>query len=119
MNSANFSKGEGRTQVQLSIQQIGSDFIVCLFNPQGHIGAVAVADYDSYQDRVSTSVITRLGHKEDLVARNAAYNICKRLRKPVCAIAGIHIDTISLDEITQVMDNCDALVHQCIEENFR
>jgi gallate decarboxylase subunit D len=116
MKSVTLSKGEGRTEVQLSLQQIGSDFIVCLSNAHGHIGAVAVADYDSKEDRASTSIITRLGHKEDLVARNTAYKLCKRLRKPICAIVGIHIDAISPEEISQITENCDALVEQCIEE---
>lgn len=89
-----------------------------LFNAYGHIGAVAVADYDFKADRASTSVITRLGHKDDLVACNAAYKLCKRLQKPVCAIAGIHLDDISQEEIDRITLNCDALVEQFLDENF-
>ena len=37
--------GRGRTKVSLSAQWIGTDLIVCLFNGQGHLGAVAVADF--------------------------------------------------------------------------
>jgi hypothetical protein len=101
--------------VHLSIQQLGSDFIVCLFNAQAHLGAVAVADYDSKENRASTSVITRLGHKDDQAAYKAAYKLCKRLKKPVCAIAGIHLDNITQEEIAQITRNCDALVEKCIE----
>jgi gallate decarboxylase subunit D len=115
MKAMKFSQGTGRTQVQLSIQQLGSDFIVCLFNARGHIGAVAVADYDSKENRASTSVITRLGHKDDQVACNAAYKLCRLLQKPVCAIAGIHLDNITKEEIVQITRNCDALVEKCIE----
>jgi gallate decarboxylase subunit D len=114
MESEKLSHGTGRTEVQLSIQQIGSDLIVCLSNEQGHIGAVAVADYDFKEDRASTSVITRLGHKDDLIACNAAYKLCKRFRKPVCAIAGIHLDNITQEEIDRITRNCDALIEQCI-----
>ena len=118
MKSVKLSQGTGRTEVQLSIQQIGSDLIVCLSNEQGHIGAVAVADYDFKEDRASTSVITRLGHKDDLIACNAAYKLCKRFRKPVCAIAGIHLDNITQEEIDRITRNCDALIEQCIDKYF-
>jgi gallate decarboxylase subunit D len=116
MKLIKISQGSGRTEVQLSTQLIGSDLIVCIFNQQGHIGAVAVADYDSKENRASTSVITRLGHKDDQVAYNAAYQLCSRLQKPVCAIAGIHVDNISKEEIAQVIRNCDALLGKCLEE---
>jgi gallate decarboxylase subunit D len=115
MKPLKFSQGTGRTKVQLSTQLIGSDLIVCIFNKQGHIGAVAVADYDFKEKRASTSVITRLGHKDDQVAYNAAYKLCSRLRKPVCTIAGIHIDRISKEEIAQILRNCDALLEKCLE----
>jgi gallate decarboxylase subunit D len=104
------NEGKGRTRVSLSAQWIGKDLIVCLFNKQGHLGAVAVADFSDEENRASTSVITRLGHKDDSIAYYAAYNLCKRLRKPVCAIAGIHLDNITEEEITQISQNCDALV---------
>lgn len=115
MKSMKLSRGTGRIRVQLSIQQIGNDWVVFLFNRQGHIGAVAVADYDFKEKRASTSVLTRLGHKDDQVAYNAAYRLCKQLRKPVCAIAGIHVDDISKDEIAEIAGNCDALVEKCIQ----
>jgi gallate decarboxylase subunit D len=104
------SEGKGRTKVNLSAQLIGKDLIVCLFNKQGHLGAVAVADFSHSEKRASTSVITRLGHKDDSIAYYAAYKLCKRLRKPVCVIAGIHLDSITEDEIIQISQNCDALV---------
>jgi gallate decarboxylase subunit D len=115
MKAMKLSQGVGRTRVQISIQKIGSDVIACLFNDQGHIGAVAVADYDFKENRASTSVITRLGHKDDQVAYNAAYKLCRRLQKPVCAIAGIHLDNITEEEINQLIANCNELVEKCIK----
>ncbi len=110
MKRVSLNEGKGRTRVSLSAQWIGKDLIVHLFNKQGHLGAVAVADFSDEEKRASTSVITRLGHKDDSIAYYAAYNLCRRLRKPVCAIAGIHLDNITEEEITQISQNCDALV---------
>lgn len=104
--------GRGRTRVSLSAQWIGEDLIVCLFNVEGHLGAVAVADYCHKENRASTSVITRLGHKDDAVASNAAHKLCRKLKKPVCAIAGIHVDNITEEEITAVIGNCNRLVER-------
>ena len=112
MKRALLSEGKGRTKVSLSIDLIGNDLIVCLFNRRAHLGAVAVADYSHAEKRASISVITRLGHKEDSVASNAAYKLCKRFKKPVCAIAGIHLDNITKAETAQIVQNCDKLVER-------
>ncbi len=110
MKSVLISEGQGRTKVNLSTQLIGSDLIVCIFNECAHLGAVAVADYCHKENRASASVITRLGHRDDTVAHNAAYKLCKRFKEPVCAIAGIHLDDITDEEIAQIIRNCDKLV---------
>ncbi len=111
------SEGTGRAKVTLLAQSIGNDLLICLFNGQGHLGAVAVSDYSDQEKRASTSVITRLGHKDDSVACNAAYRLCKRLKRPVCAIAGIHVDEITKDEIRQIVRNCDRLVDRLIRDS--
>ncbi len=110
MKPLHLSEGLERTRVELTTQSIGSDLVVYLFNERGHLGAVAVADYCIEEDRASTSVITRLGHKDDRVAYSAAQKLCKRLRKPVCAIAGIHLDDITGQEILEITANCERLV---------
>lgn len=107
-----FTKGAGRTKVSLSTQTIGNDLIVCIFNEQGHLGAVAVAEYSQKEGRASTSVITRPGHRDDVIAREAAYKLCKSLKRPVCVIAGIHLDSITADEIADIVQNCAALVDE-------
>jgi len=114
MESALLSEGNGRTQVSLSTQRIGSDLIVCIFNERGHIGAVAVADYSPAENRASASVITRLGHKDDSIACCAAHALCKQFRAPVCTIVGIHLDNITSEEIMQITQNCDKLVQKSI-----
>ena len=105
-----FHEGEGRTKVGMSVNRIGGDLIVCLFNEAGHIGAVAVADYREEENRASVSVITRLGHMEDTLASDAARRLCKAVRRPVCVIAGIHLDNITKDEIAEIVKNCEKLI---------
>jgi gallate decarboxylase subunit D len=112
MKPITLNAGRGRTKVSLSAKWLGKDLIVCLFNGQGHLGAVAVADFCHAENRASTSVITRLGHKDDAVARDAAHTLCRKFKKPVCAIAGIHVDDITEEEIAEILRNCGALVEK-------
>ena len=116
MASISLSEGTGRTRVDLSTHMIGNDLIVSLFNDQGHLGAVALADFNHQEKRASTSVMTRFGHKDDLVAYNAAYRLCRHLRRPVCAIAGIHLDDITEEEIAEIKHNCEILIEKLIQQ---
>jgi len=108
-------EGTGRTEVSLVVQTIGDDLFVRLFNGQEHIGAVALSEYHPEENRASTSVITRFGHKDDSVAHMAAHKICRHLKKPVCAIAGIHLDNITKEEIEQIVKNCSTLIERYVK----
>lgn len=118
MDDYKLSAGAGRTAVNLSARYMGDDLVVSIYNEQAHIGAVAVADYDYKEERTSVSVITRLGHKDDVVAQKAAHLIGKHTKKPVCVIAGIHLDNITEAEIKQIVENSDKLVTRFIQEVY-
>lgn len=103
-----------RTKVCLAARRFGQDLEVYLYNENIHLGAVAVSQFDHKTGRVSTSVITLMGHKDDAVAQRAAYLICKQTKRPVCVLAGIHVDNISQEEITEILNNADSLVEEFI-----
>ena len=104
------TRGEGRTQVRLYAQNLGPDLVVHLFNASAHIGAVAIGEYAAEYDRVSVSVLTRLGHKDDIIAQRAAYAISHFTHRPVCVVAGVHLDNITGAEIEQLVDNSAKIV---------
>jgi hypothetical protein len=110
------TKGEGRSRVSLSAYHMGRDLVVCIYNENAHIGAVALGEYDYKEQRDSTSVVTRLGHKDDVLAQKAALLISKYTKKPTCVIAGIHIDNITKEEIDQVLENTNSLVDELISK---
>ena len=95
MGKYELTRGEGRTKVSLSAHHMGNDLIVFIYNINAHLGAVAVGEYDHHQKRASTSVFTRLGHKDDTIAQKAAYLISKSTKRPACVVAGIHLDNIT------------------------
>ena len=109
-----YTRGEGRTKVDLLAYNMGSDLVVSIYNENAHIGAVAVGEYDHEEERASVSVITRLGHKDDAIAQRAAYLISKSIKKPVCVIAGVHLDNITKEEIDKLLENAEVAVEDFI-----
>ena len=110
MSEHEITRGEGRTRVTLSAKRIGDDFAVSIYNENAHIGAVAVGEYDHEEKRASTSVITRLGHKDDAIAQKAAYLISQKTKRLSCVIVGVHLDDITEEEIREFLANADSLV---------
>lgn len=112
---AHFSYGTGQRQIQLEARRFGEQLIVLVHNPTPHVGAVAVAEYDPVTGRSSTSVLTRVGHKDDVVAVAAAHRISKAMRTVVCVVAGIHIDGATQTDIEATVENAQKVVELLLE----
>ena len=108
-------KGEGRAKIDVAVDSMGSDLVVRIYNQHAHIGAVAVGDYDYERERASVSVVTRLGHKDDALAEEAAHLLSKSTRRPVCVIAGVHVDNITREEIDKILTNTRMAVNEIID----
>ena len=119
VNTVEFHEGDGRIQVHLRAEQFGDGLTVTIYNQNPHIGAVAIGDYDFSHQRASVSILTRLGHKDDALAQTAAHDICKATKKPVCVIAGVHLDDISPEEIRFVKENAGRLVDRFISHSLK
>jgi hypothetical protein len=109
------TKGEGRARVNVTVNGMGSDLVVRIYNQDAHIGAVALGDYDHEHERASVSVVTRLGHKDDALAKEAAYLLSKSMRRPVCVIAGVHLDNITGAEIDEILANTRLAMSEIID----
>jgi gallate decarboxylase subunit D len=106
--------GEGRIRLYLDAVHIGPDLVVRLFNEGAHLGAIAIGEYSAEHARTSVSVITLPGHKDDAIAQKAAYLISQHTLKPVCVIAGVHLDNITKDEINRIIENTAQIVQDFI-----
>jgi hypothetical protein len=99
-----------RIVVDFTSVAMGNDLCVVIAGGElPHLGAVAVAQArPSLQDKTklsaTTSVITLLGHKEDVVATRVAHALAARLNKNVVVCCGIHVDDIRPDELMFVED---------------
>lgn len=116
MDGMELKEGEGRLRVVLKATPLGEGILITIYNPGGaHIGAVALAEYDRESGRVSVSVLTRKGHKDDEVARKMAYTIAKGTEKPVCVVCGIHLDGITPEEVKGIVLYAEKLAKRFLE----
>jgi len=104
------------------VKQIGEDLLVAIWGGEKpHIGAVAVAQpRPSLKDEsvvsATASVFCYLGHKDDIVAKQAAERISATLNKNVTITVGIHWDDIDEAGIKTVLGNSQRLVNMIIEK---
>ena len=104
------------------VKQIGEDLLVAIWGGEKpHIGAVAVAQpRPSLKDEsvvsATASVFCYPGHKDDIVAKEAAEKISSALNTNVTVTAGIHWDDIDEEGIKTIMANSQRLVNMIIEK---
>lgn len=108
------SRGEGRARVNVTVNSMGNDLVVRIYNQNAHIGAAAIGEYDYEHARASVSVITRLGHKDDALAGEAAHLLSKSMRRPVCVIAGVHLHDITREETDEILANARTAINEVI-----
>lgn len=114
------SDSNDRFALTMTALPMGKDFAVTLSGGEPpHIGAVAIA-----QPRPSlkkdgnisstASVIALLGHKEDMLARKVALYMAKELQTAVTVSCGVHLDEGTEEEIQQILDLSDSLMHKLV-----
>lgn len=95
---------------------IGADLLVFIWGGERpHIGAVAAAQprpslADATRLSATASVLTYVGHKEDVVVKQAAEALSAALNAHVVVTAGIHWDNLGPEAIAIVNDRCREIV---------
>ena len=121
MDTFDISEKTGIFEVSAHIVLVGSDLLVVLTGGRAHIGAVAIAQprpslKDAKKIGSTSSVFTRVGHKEDVVAKAMSEAISKRLNKVVVIAAGIHWNKMKKKEIETVVEMCNSITKKVIAE---
>lgn len=115
-----FSETNGRIKIELFCIPMGEDLCIVICGGEiPHLGAMAVAQVrpslsDPRRLSSSTSVITLLGHKEDVLAKEVADKVCTQLNKNVITCCGIHLKNATCDEIKLVTDMVEKLTQYLI-----
>lgn len=121
MESIRFNAGLPPCRVEGTLTMCGRD--VCLNVGGGslaHIGAVAVGEprpslRGDGQRSASCSVLCMLGHKDDLLARDAALQIAAATGARVVVTVGLHVDAATPAEIKLLSENFTSVLTQCVE----
>ena len=109
----------GDFTITAKIIRTGEDLVIIIGGGKNHIGAVGISYptasfIEEGKTTITTSVITLPAHKEDVVAKMFSEKISKVLNKKVVAVAGIHFDNISKDDIDKILKYCERLCEKVI-----
>jgi gallate decarboxylase subunit D len=113
--------GDDVYSLEAFVKNIGNDLLVSIFGGQRpHIGAVAVAlPRPSLKDpkvrSATASVFCYPGHKEDVIAKEAAERLSAALDTNVTVTAGAHWDNIDRSGIRAVLKSNRQLIEMIIK----
>ena len=71
---------------------------------------------DKKKTSATSSVLTLLGHKEDVTAKTVSEALAAALKKNVVVTAGIHWDNLKAEEIEVIVRLTDRLTKKIIEK---
>jgi len=114
--------GDNVYSLEAFVKNIGNDLLVSIFGGQRpHIGAVAVAlPRPSLKDpkvrSATASVFCYPGHKEDVIAKEAAERLSAALDTNVTVTAGAHWDNIDQSGIRAVIKSNRQLIEMIIKK---
>jgi hypothetical protein len=112
---------EGPYRIHAEALFVGDDLVVSIWGgSKPHVGAVALSiPRPSLENGAkissTSSVLTRLGHKEDEIVKRVAERISAALNKVVVVSAGIHWNNISDEGIGTIQSVCETLTDRLIK----
>jgi hypothetical protein len=101
---------------------VGADLLVYIWGgEEPHIGAVAAAQPrpslgNPDATSATASVLSYLGHKEDVLVKRAAESLASALRTNVVVTAGIHWDNLDEPGLNTVRSNSLRLIDSLIQK---
>jgi gallate decarboxylase subunit D len=121
MRRIRVARTRGSFRVVADALFIGDDLLVSISGgTHPHIGAVAMAvPRPSLEDPRSTSstssVLTRIGHKEDEIVKRVSEEMSSALGAAVVVTAGIHWENLSREQIETIRLACDEVVRALVQ----
>ncbi len=114
-NSKIFRTRQGAFDLCGSVTRVGKDVVVVIWGgEQPHVGAVALAQprkslEDAERISATASVLSIVGHKEDVVVKSVSERLASLVDRPVVVTAGMHWDGLKKSDIKQVLKNVEML----------
>ena len=110
--------GEGKYKIFCEIKEIGKDIVLIIYGgKKPHIGSICISQprkslKEKNKISCTSSVFNFLGHKDEAIARMFAEKVCKKTKRNVIALAGIHIENASHEEINFILKNSKLLLEK-------
>ena len=110
-----------KSKVELVAHLTGNGIVVLLLGGEKpHVGAAVItAPRPSLSGESKTScnswIVPILGHKDDEVAKPAAEAIATATGQVTVVVAGLHVRDAEIQDISQIIVNCDQLVQEFIK----
>ncbi|MCD8333856.1 MAG: hypothetical protein LUC35_00600 [Clostridiales bacterium] len=100
---------------------MGRDYTVCVRDDRcGHVGSAALSvsrpSLTGQGVSATTSVLNCLGHKDDAIACRFAEAVAVQQRCTAVCTCGVQIDGITPDQIQAVLDACEGLKNQVLQD---
>jgi hypothetical protein len=112
----------GRFKTCGFVQEVGQDILVSVWGgTRPHIGAVGIAVprhslKNSKKWSATSSNFTFPGHKEDALVKRISERLAAQLRKNVVVTAGIHWDSLTVEEIKTIENLTGKLSDRILEK---
>lgn len=90
-------------QIQIKTEKLGKDYTFLITGGTAHIGAIAVAYYDS-AGRIIVEGNQVPDHREGPLAKEVALAAAEKLHTTVSVVMGIHIDQATKEMIEDIVD---------------
>jgi len=122
MKPFSWSVKKDRFLLKASGYLIGQDLLIAIWGgTHPHIGAVGLAVprpslRNKRKTSASSSVLTLLGHKEDVTVKLVSEALASALKKNVVVTAGIHWDNLKTEEIEVIVKMTERLTEMIIEK---
>ena len=95
----------------------GKDIVICIGGGEKkHVGAAALAVPRPSLNNIgktsaTASVLCRIGHKDDILAREAALRLAAAFKTNVLVSVGLHMDSATVADINSLQENFDKLIN--------
>lgn len=108
--------GEGKYEVRGTALRCGTDLnAVFVGGTLPHVGAVSLAIYEAARNSATVSTITAFGHRDDVLAAQAAKQLAVSVKGTVSVSVGIHLDTASAEDIELLCKNFEQCVRAIMQ----
>lgn len=118
MLSTSLTVGDKPYAITAVVTLCGHDAVIVVGGGEApHVGAAALASprpslEQNGEISATASVLCVMGHKDDLLARDAALQLASRLNTTVLVSVGLHLDQATKEDIRQLQVNFSQLIDQ-------